>query len=121
MSDEWKDDTDAQGDLQLTQEDVDVDVTEGADEMPMDEVDAELDNQDDETFQDDSIAAFYSHRKSVFCVQLHPKFPTPPLAVSGGEDDAAWIWNTIDGSEVAHLTGHTDSVVAVAFLSLIHI
>ena len=46
MSDEWKDDTDAQGDLQLTQEDVDVDVTEGADEMPMDEVDAELDNQD---------------------------------------------------------------------------
>ena len=115
MSDEWKDDAEAQGDLQLTQEDVDVDVTEGADEMPMDEVDAELDNQDDETFQDDSIAAFYSHRKSVFCVQLHPKFPTPPLAVSGGEDDAAWIWNTIDGSEVAHLTGHTDSVVAVAF------
>ena len=104
MSDEWKDDAEAQGDLQLTQEDVDVDVTEGADEMPMDEVDAELDNQDDETFQDDSIAAFYSHRKSVFCVQLHPKFPTPPLAVSGGEDDAAWIWNTIDGSEVAHLT-----------------
>ena len=86
MSDEWKDDAEAQGDLQLTQEDVDVDVTEGADEMPMDEVDAELDNQDDETFQDDSIAAFYSHRKSVFCVQLHPKFPTPPLAVSGGED-----------------------------------
>ena len=76
MSDEWKDDAEAQGDLQLTQEDVDVDVTEGADEMPMDEVDAELDNQDDETFQDDSIAAFYSHRKSVSVSYTHLTLPT---------------------------------------------
>ena len=116
MADEWRHESEeADEELQIEPRDVELDVTEGTDEVPMDEGDEELDNQDDEMFQDDSIAAFYSHRKSVFCVQLHPNFPNPPIAVSGGEDDAAWIWNTIDGSEIAHLSGHTDSVVAVAF------
>ena len=98
-------------DLRIVADDVDADVTEGGVETPMDDDEPE----DEDVFEDNSLAAFYSHRQSVFCVQLHPQFPNPPLAVSGGEDDAAWIWNTIDGSEVAHLTGHTDSVVAVAF------
>ncbi|WFD28785.1 60S ribosomal subunit assembly or modification protein [Malassezia nana] len=103
-------------DLRIAEDDVDLDVTEGGIETPMDHDEPDGDNDDDdEVFEDHSIAAFYSHRSSVFCVQLHPHFPNPPLAVSGGEDDAAWIWNTIDGTEVAHLTGHTDSVVAVAF------
>ena len=70
---------------------------------------------EEEHFEDNSIAAFYNHRKSVFCVQLHPKFPYPPLALSGGEDDRAWIWNTIDGEPVVELGGHADSVVAVGF------
>ena len=107
-------DTDEQQkDLRIGSEDVEQDVTDGVDEAPMDEGDEEPNN--DETFQDDSIAAFYAHRKSVFCVSLHPLFPSPPLAVSGGEDDAAWVWNTIDGSEVAHLSGHSDSVIAAKF------
>lgn len=104
-------------DLVLTNEDVDVDVTESA-EAPMDEgEDAEQDagGDDQMEFQDDSIAAFYAHRASVFCVALHPNFPQPPIAVSGGEDDRAWLWNTIDGTEIAQLSGHSDSVVAVAF------
>lgn len=104
-----------QEDLRIDASDVAAEVTDGANEVPMDEGDGAPEDDQDETFQDDSIAAFYSHRKSVFCVELHPQFPNPPLAVSGGEDDAAWLWNTIDGSEVAHLTGHTDSVIAVAF------
>lgn len=106
--------------LVLTNNDVEVDVTDSA-EAPMDDGD-ELAAGDDPAagddqmeFRDDSIAAFYSHRKSVFCVSLHPLYPNPPLAVSGGEDDGAWIWNTIDGAEVAQLGGHSDSVVAVAF------
>lgn len=101
-------------DLVLTNEDVDVDVTESA-EAPMDEGEEPEGADDQVEFQDDSIAAFYAHRKSVFCVTLHPHFPTPPIAASGGEDDRAWLWNTIDGAEIAQLSGHTDSVVAVAF------
>lgn len=99
--------------LRLDENDVALDVTENPDAM--DEEDSEIDPE--ETFQDDSIAAFYGHRKSVFCVQLHPNFPNPPIAVSGGEDDGGWIWNTIDGSEIARLSGHTDSVIAVSFSS----
>ncbi|KAL4399498.1 60S ribosomal subunit assembly or modification protein [Malassezia pachydermatis] len=116
MEDEWRtDDLAPQEDLKITPQDIDVDVTEGVNEVPMDEGEEAETHDPEEEFQDDSIAAFYSHRKSVFCVALHPKFPNPPLSVSGGEDDAAWIWNTIDGTEVAHLTGHADSVIAVAF------
>ncbi|PWY99959.1 WD40 repeat-like protein [Testicularia cyperi] len=68
-----------------------------------------------EEFVDNSIAAFYSHRKSVFSVSLHPNYPNPPLALSGGEDDGGWIWNTQDGSEVVRLGGHTDSVISALF------
>lgn len=68
-----------------------------------------------EEFIDNSIAAFYSHRKSVFSVSLHPSYPNPPLALSGGEDDGGWIWNTQDGSEVVRLGGHTDSVTSALF------
>ncbi|SNX88051.1 related to Angio-associated migratory cell protein [Melanopsichium pennsylvanicum] len=70
---------------------------------------------DQEEFVDNSIAAFYSHRKSVFSVSLHPSYPNPPLALSGGEDDGGWIWNTQDGSEVVRLGGHTDSVTSALF------
>ncbi len=92
-------------------------------DMPMDdESDEEGAQQDNEgpgpgqeEFVDNSIAAFYSHRKSVFSVSLHPSFPNPPLALSGGEDDAGWIWNTQDGSEVVRLGGHTDSVTSALF------
>ncbi|WFD32738.1 60S ribosomal subunit assembly or modification protein [Malassezia sp. CBS 17886] len=106
-------------DLRILNEDVEFDATEGVDEVPMDGDDGD-DGDDghevhDEEFRDDSIAAFYDHRKSVFCVQLHPLFPHPPIVVTGGEDDGAWLWNAIDGSPLARLSGHTDSVVAVAF------
>ncbi|WFD34174.1 60S ribosomal subunit assembly or modification protein [Malassezia cuniculi] len=101
--------------LRLDANDVALDVTENTEGMDEEMSDGELDMDPEETFQDDSIAAFYGHRKSVFCVQLHPSFPNPPIAVSGGEDDGGWIWNTIDGSEITRLSGHTDSVVAVSF------
>lgn len=77
--------------------------------------DGEGEGADKEEFVDNSIAAFYSHRKSVFSVSLHPSFPNPPLALSGGEDDGGWIWNTQDGSEVVRLGGHTDSVTSALF------
>ena len=51
----------------------------------------------------------------MFEVALHPLHPNPPLAVSGGEDDLAFIFNTQTGKEVVKLSGHEDSVVAVSF------
>ena len=68
-----------------------------------------------ETMEDTSIAAFYGHGKSIFTVSLHPQFPNPPIAISGGEDDAGYIWSTHDGEPIVKLGGHTDSVVAAAF------
>lgn len=62
--------------------------------------------------------------QSVFTVDLHPAFPNPPLAVSGGEDDMAYIFCPLppvgDNPSVINnetfapipLDGHTDSVVA---------
>lgn len=55
----------------------------------------------------------------MFDVAIHPTHPFPSLAVSGGEDDMAYIFDTSTGQEVVKLTGHTDSVVAVAFSMLL--
>jgi ribosome assembly protein SQT1 len=51
----------------------------------------------------------------VFDVALHPFHPSPPLAVTGGEDDAAYLFETSTGRLVTKLSGHTDSVVCVGF------
>lgn len=62
-----------------------------------------------------SYAALHRDGSSVFEVALHPLHPSPPLAVSGGEDDLAFLFDTTTGKEVVRLSGHTDSVVAVSF------
>ena len=59
--------------------------------------------------------ALHRDGSSVFEVALHPLHPSPPLAVSGGEDDLAFLFDTTTGKEVVRLSGHTDSVVAVSF------
>ncbi|KAK0565825.1 60S ribosomal subunit assembly or modification protein [Tilletia horrida] len=66
---------------------------------------------------DTSLASFPLHApKSIFSLTLHPNFPQPPHALSGGEDDKAHIWNTISGELVASLEGqHTDSVISVGW------
>lgn len=60
----------------------------------------------------------------MFALALHPSFPNPPLAVSGGQDDMGFLFCPLppgEGSFTRHtfapipLTGHTDSVVAAAF------
>lgn len=61
----------------------------------------------------------------MFTVSLHPSFPNPPLAVSGGEDDLAYIFCPLPGGEASSsagpafepvkLTGHTDSVSATGW------
>ncbi|KAL7424092.1 60S ribosomal subunit assembly or modification protein [Cryptotrichosporon argae] len=66
--------------------------------------------------------AVHAAQKSVFSIALHPLFPSPALAVTGGEDDLAYIFCPLPPSESSFglnydtyapvaLTGHTDSIV----------
>ena len=52
-------------------------------------------------------------------MHLHPSFPRPSLAVTGGEDDVAYIFSPIPTAPTSFspvkLTGHTDSVVATGW------
>lgn len=121
---------DEEGDDEVRPEDIEevVEIQEGNE--PMDEDDDDDDDEGEghagqgqgaeegegmQTMEDTSIAAFYGHGSSVFTVSLHPQFPNPPIAISGGEDDAGYIWSTHDGEPIVKLGGHTDSVVAAAF------
>uniref|UniRef100_A0AAV2LDZ3 Angio-associated migratory cell protein n=1 Tax=Knipowitschia caucasica TaxID=637954 RepID=A0AAV2LDZ3_KNICA len=90
----------------------------------LDDVDIEEDagNAEDEGWetedemeadQDDSEFTFSSHKGSVFCVSLDPV--TNTLAVTGGEDDKAYVWRLSDGEVLFECTGHKDSVTCALF------
>lgn len=59
---------------------------------------------------DDSFSTCTLHQGAVFCLQVHPV--SSQLAVSGGEDDLAFIFRTDTGDEVKKLQGHSDSVTS---------
>jgi len=63
-------------------------------------------------FDRHSPSATASSPNSVFSVSLDP---TGSVAVSGGEDDKAFVWKVADGSVLFECGGHSDSVVCVAF------
>lgn len=61
---------------------------------------------------------------AMFALALHPTFPNPPLAVSGGQDDLGFLFCPLhpnigsfnrDTFPPIPLRGHEDSVVAAAF------
>ncbi|XP_055626285.1 angio-associated migratory cell protein [Toxorhynchites rutilus septentrionalis] len=62
--------------------------------------------------RDDAKLTFSKHTGPVFCVALHP---TENIAITGGEDDKAYVWNTETGETIFEVTGHTDSVIACEF------
>lgn len=62
--------------------------------------------------RDDAAVTFRRHTGSVFCGSLHP---TLELAVTGGEDDRAYVWATDTGAVVHEVTNHRDTIVAAAF------
>ncbi|XP_012674359.1 angio-associated migratory cell protein [Clupea harengus] len=62
---------------------------------------------------DDSELTFSRHTGSVFCVSLDPQ--TNSLAVTGGEDDKAYVWTVNDGEVLFECTGHKDSVTCATF------
>ncbi|KAJ0009354.1 hypothetical protein NQD34_001056 [Periophthalmus magnuspinnatus] len=106
---------------------IDLDETEpGPEDLAdvLDDVDFEEDqgNAEDEGWetedemeadQDDSELTFSSHKGSVFCVSLDPV--TNTMAVTGGEDDKAFVWRVTDGEVLFECTGHKDSVTCALF------
>ncbi|KAM9821234.1 angio-associated migratory cell protein [Neosynchiropus ocellatus] len=71
------------------------------------------DEMEAEVEQDDSELTFSKHTGSVFCVSLDPA--TNSLAVTGGEDDKAYVWRVSDGEVLLECTGHKDSVTCAMF------
>ncbi len=95
----------------IEQDDVYAEIDQG--DEPMDEGD-DTGVEGEVVWEDNSIQHFTGHEGPVYAVSAHP---TAPLAVSGGGDDAGYIWDVTDGEMIVKLTGHTDSVDAVAFSS----
>ncbi|SAM04289.1 hypothetical protein [Absidia glauca] len=62
---------------------------------------------------DDSVQGFFDHREPVYAVAMHPKDNN--IIASGGGDDKSYLWRADNGEKLFELTGHTDSVTAVAF------
>uniref|UniRef100_A0A8C6Z769 Angio associated migratory cell protein n=1 Tax=Nothoprocta perdicaria TaxID=30464 RepID=A0A8C6Z769_NOTPE len=104
------------GDLAHGVEDVDFEDDEGADGPEGEAWDTEEDDEgleDGMEAQDDSEVTFALHSASVFCVSLDPK--TNTLAVTGGEDDKAFVWRLSDGELLFECSGHKDSVTCAGF------
>ena len=103
----------------IEQDDIYAEIDQG--DEPMDDGDDQHDDagwadedQGEIVWEDNSIQQFSGHEGPVYSVSAHP---TAPLAVSGGGDDAGYIWDVTDGEIVVKLTGHTDSVSVAAFSS----
>ncbi|RVE54156.1 hypothetical protein evm_001279 [Chilo suppressalis] len=85
-------------------------------EMEEIQFDEEMDGEDDYTEmdppEDHAHLVFDKHSGSVFCGKLHPE---GKLAVTGGEDDVAFVWSTETGEVVMKCDGHKDSVIFAEF------
>lgn len=96
---------DEMGDMDLEHYDEDED-GEGGEMNPDEEAEAHMTS-------DDADICFKKHSGSVFACALEPT--SGNLAISGGEDDKAFIWNTSDGEVFLECSGHKDSVTSVGF------
>lgn len=62
--------------------------------------------------RDDAVRTFSKHTDSLFCGSFNPD---GSLAVTGGEDDKAYVWNVENGEVTFEITEHKDSVIAAEF------
>lgn len=62
--------------------------------------------------KDDATITFAKHTGSVFCGSLHP---TSDIAVTGGEDDKAYVWAIDSGEVIFEVAGHKDTIIAAEF------
>lgn len=88
----------------------DIEIIENEDIEALDASDEEA----DEDFVDESTQVFSGHEKAVLCCGLSGD---KRYAVSGGEDDKAFVWRTDDSGVVFEAIGHKESVVCVGFNS----
>ncbi|KAF7725007.1 hypothetical protein EC973_000500 [Apophysomyces ossiformis] len=95
---------------------------EGSDGIDQDDLEDPLEgfgvrpSADDENIMelaDDSVQGFFDHREPVYAIAMHPT--NNNIVVSGGGDDKSYLWRADNGEKLFELTGHTDSVIAVAF------
>lgn len=63
--------------------------------------------------KDDAELCYMKHTASVFSVSLDPV--NNSMAVTGGEDDKAYVWRIQDGETHMECIGHKDSVTCTAF------
>lgn len=74
------------------------------------------DEEDDEEgsapIEDLSILTFSKHTDSLFCGSINPD---GTLAVTGGEDDKAYVWSIETGEVLFEVTEHKDSVISAEF------
>ncbi|CAH1788775.1 unnamed protein product [Owenia fusiformis] len=63
--------------------------------------------------KDDADIVFTKHKGSVFCIATDPG--TSTLAVTGGEDDRAYVFKLATGEVMFECTGHKDSVTCACF------
>ncbi|XP_022184827.1 angio-associated migratory cell protein [Nilaparvata lugens] len=62
--------------------------------------------------RDDAAVVFSNHTEPVFCGNFNK---AATLAVTGSQDDKAFIWDTSNGNVISELKNHKDSVVAAEF------
>jgi angio-associated migratory cell protein len=62
--------------------------------------------------RDDSILTFKKHSDALFCGSFNPD---GTMAVTGGEDDKAFVWAVDTGEVVFEVAEHKDSVIAAEF------
>jgi angio-associated migratory cell protein len=75
---------------------------EGDDEQEYDE-DQEMDEElNEEPVRDDAVVTFSAHTSAIFCGSFHP---TENWAVTGGEDDRAFVWNCETGEVLYEVQG----------------
>ncbi|XP_070569921.1 angio-associated migratory cell protein-like [Ptychodera flava] len=92
----------------LTEEVGDVDFEHYDGDDGEDEAMAEM-----EELPDDAEVCFKGHSASLFSCDVDPT--TSTLAVTGGEDDRAFVWTLANGQNLFECTGHKDSVTCVCF------
>lgn len=94
-------------------EDIEVIYSDGEDEGPQDleEFSTDQDSIEAEVI-DVSSFTFTQHTKSVFNSAVSKD---GNIAVTGGEDDVAYVWSTDTGQVLFECTGHKDSVTEVVF------
>ncbi|KAF6258939.1 WD40-repeat-containing domain protein [Scenedesmus sp. NREL 46B-D3] len=102
-------------------DDLDGEGMQGDEESSGVDEDGEAGASEDHPMDDESLQAFEGHGDAVLAVAWSPT--QPDLVATGGQDDKAFLWRVgqdaaeATGGSMAttELTGHTDTVVSLAF------